>query len=83
MYNSIEKQPFRFNCCWDLLKNEQKWLDQEATIVSCKRKSTMSGFVPTLVSEFATDELMDSNNERPIDRKAAKERKKSGKSLLE
>ncbi|KAG9152074.1 hypothetical protein Leryth_021212 [Lithospermum erythrorhizon] len=86
MYNSIEKQPFRFDHCWDLLKNEQKWLDREATIVSCKRKSTMSRSLPALVSEDATDELMassnENNNERPIGRKAAKEGKKSGKSLL-
>ncbi|GAA0150246.1 hypothetical protein LIER_09229 [Lithospermum erythrorhizon] len=86
MYNSIEKQPFRFDHCWDLLKNEQKWLDREAIIVSCKRKSTMSRSLPALVSEDATDELMASsngnNNERPIGQKTAKERKKSGKSLL-
>ncbi|GAA0167179.1 hypothetical protein LIER_22169 [Lithospermum erythrorhizon] len=47
----------------------------------------MSRSLPALVSEDATDELMassnENNNERPIGRKATKERKKSGKSLLE
>ncbi|GAA0163548.1 hypothetical protein LIER_19385 [Lithospermum erythrorhizon] len=58
MYNSIEKQPFRFDTIGIYGK----------------------------MNKNATDELMPSsnenNNERPIGRKAVKERKKSGKSLL-
>ena len=43
----------------------------------------MSSSLPTPVSENSTNELPDENhNERPIGRKAAKERKKLSKSLL-
>ncbi|GAA0168279.1 hypothetical protein LIER_40533 [Lithospermum erythrorhizon] len=86
MYNSIEKHHFRFDHCWDLLKNEQKWIDREATIVPCKRKSTMSCSMPTLESDTVTNELPvssnENDNERSIGRKAAKERKRLSKSLL-
>jgi hypothetical protein len=29
LYNSLDKRPFSTSHCWEVLKNEAKWLDLE------------------------------------------------------
>ncbi|KAL6560578.1 hypothetical protein OROGR_004137 [Orobanche gracilis] len=81
MYSSFTKGPFRFDHCWDLWKNEAKWkqIDQSKSV---KRKLPGSSRRVTAeaVNVVETDEPSKvDNNERPIGRKLAKERKRASK----
>ncbi|KAL6541285.1 hypothetical protein OROHE_010993 [Orobanche hederae] len=81
MFQELNKQPFRYDHCWDLLKFEQKWIQRSDNVVPPKRKAPLpctSSHEPIDLSED-THEVNETNNEIPIGRKAAKDRKKSSK----
>ncbi|KAL6541508.1 hypothetical protein OROGR_010994 [Orobanche gracilis] len=80
LYSSLCKGPFRFDHCWDLLKDEEKWRKRE-NACGIKRKAPESppNESPKVVTVDETDGP--SGNQRPIGRKLAKENKKQAKSI--
>ena len=81
MYQSIMNGPFRFDHCWDILKNEEKWKSRDNSS-STKRKLPGSSRRVTAehVNLVEDDEPTKvDTNERPIGRKLAKERKRTSK----
>ncbi|KAG9157814.1 hypothetical protein Leryth_000008 [Lithospermum erythrorhizon] len=91
-FHSVTKQPFRFEHCWEILKNEQKWLDLCSKQITPKRKQAVQS--SPLNAEYsnpesiddATDDLHviseDDNDERTPVKKATIESKNIGKTLL-
>ncbi|KAL6547359.1 hypothetical protein OROMI_023080 [Orobanche minor] len=81
MYSSIMKGPFKFDHCWDLLKNEPKWKhSDQSTAVKRKLPGSSRRVTAEAVNVVETDEPSKvDNNERPIGRKLAKERKRASK----
>ncbi|KAL6525460.1 hypothetical protein OROHE_015767 [Orobanche hederae] len=78
--NNEDNGPFRFDHCWDLLKDEEKWRKRE-NASGIKRKAPESS--PNESPEAVTVDENDgpSGNQRPIGRKLAKENKKQAKSI--
>lgn len=84
LYYDATKSPFRFDHCWDLLKDEEKWKKREK-LSGTKRKSAgpSCNLNPEAVSIGEDDEpSRDNRNEQTIGQKDAREKKRSFKNLL-
>lgn len=77
MYQSLEKCSFQFEHCWDLLKNQPKWI-AHATKDDPKRRKMVSSIPTSTQFSAATEDNVIENDiielDRPIGRKAVKEK---------
>ncbi|GAA0177121.1 hypothetical protein LIER_29657 [Lithospermum erythrorhizon] len=71
MFHEIQRQPFRYHC-WVILRSEQKWLDRPNKSVAKRKSQIQFNNGSTEVWDIGEE----NTNERPIGKKAAKERKK-------
>ena len=83
MYKSNSKNAFQLKHCWRILRNEAKWLNLRDNVNVCTRQSATQS-CHTFVSSINLDEDNDEMNsgktlERPIGKKAEKEKLKKRK----
>ena len=82
VYKELHKSSFPFEHCWNELRYNPKWMEDSQS----KKQKTKSGATPSS-SNHSTPELVNIEDdsgglERPIGRKAAKERARKSKSKL-
>ncbi|KAL6578928.1 hypothetical protein OROMI_009144 [Orobanche minor] len=79
-YLGIVKSAFRFDHCWVLLKDQEKWKSRDQLCGIKRKKSSTSSNYSTLETVNLGEECDDVNkenfNKRPGGRKAAKEKKR-------
>ena len=80
MYKSLEKCNFQFEHCWNLLKDQPKWIGH-ATKEDPKRRKTVSPVPKTSPCSAGTEDNAIENDiielDRPIGRKAEKGKRKA------
>jgi hypothetical protein len=84
MYKELYKRSFHFEHCWVTLRHEAKWLEHKDNVKGRKRLAPITSS-PTLPESIHLDEDNDESNafvdlERPLGKKAEKERLKKRKS---
>ena len=84
MYKELYKRSFHFEHCWVTLRHEAKWLEHKYNVKGRKRSAPITSS-PTLLESIHLDEDNDKSNafvdmERPLGKKAEKERLKKRKS---
>ena len=84
MYKELYKRSFHFEHCWVTLRHEAKWLEHKYNVKGRKRSAPITSS-PTLLESIHLDEDNDKSNafvdmERPLGKKAKKERLKKRKS---
>ncbi|KAF5468262.1 hypothetical protein F2P56_012428 [Juglans regia] len=77
MFLELEKKTFNFDHCWRVLRFHPKWVEH-MEIVKPKKKPSLNGSTPNSIN-LGEDEdfhVVSSNLDRPIGRKAEKEKRK-------
>ncbi|XP_038698708.1 glutathione S-transferase T3-like [Tripterygium wilfordii] len=85
MYQQLHKSHFQFDHCWNMLRHQPKWTMQMGQPSSKRKQSASCSISTSDAINLDEDDISIStsiNLERPIGRKAEKERRKKGKGDL-